>query len=124
MIDIEFAYEYFTKERLFSDAFLMAEENKQLQSLNMAKNQILNQKFSTYEDEEKETLIKKAICEQALYLLETLNTQRSRLINQGVTNFSVEGMSETYDLNKAKDVICKEAKELIKPYLIGSVVIC
>ena len=124
MVSIEFACDYFTNERLFSEVFLQAEENKQLQALNMAKNQILSQRFKKLDDEEKETLIKKAICEQALYLLEVMNSQRYKLINQGVTNFSVEGMSETYDLNKAKDVICKEAKELIKPYLIGSVVIC
>ena len=124
MVEIEFAYEYFTKERLFPDAFLTAEENKQLQALNMAKNQILSQRFSIYEDENKDISIKKAICEQALYLLETLNTQRYRLIDQGLTSFSVEGLSESYDLNKAKNIICKEAKEIIKHYLIGCATIC
>ena len=124
MINIEFAYDYFSEERLFSDAFLLAKEREQIQSLNMAKNQILSQKFNNYIDDDRETLIKKSICEQALYLLETLNTQRSRLINQGVTSFSVEGLSENYDITKAKNVICKEAKELIKPYLIGCASIC
>ena len=124
MVNIEFAYDYFYNERLFSDAWLMANGKEQIQSLNMAKNQILNLKFNNYDDENKEILIKKAICEQALYLLETLNTQRSRLINQGVTNFSVEGLSESYDLNKAKDIICKEAKVLISTYLLGCVAIC
>ena len=124
MVDIEFAYDYFTKERLFSDAFLAAEEIKQIQALNMAKNQILSQKFNKYVDCNREVLIKKAICEQALYLLETLNTERSKLINQGVTGFSVEGLSESYDITKARNVICKEAKELIKPYLLGCASIC
>ena len=124
MVSMEFAYEYFTNERLFSDVFLMAKEREQIQSLNMAKNQILSQRFKKYEDENKETLIKKAICEQALYLLDIMDNQRHKLISQGVTSFSVEGLSEHYDLNKTNEIICKEAKELIKPYLIGGVVIC
>ena len=124
MVSIEFAYDYFTNERLFSESFLMAEENKQLQALNMAKNQILSQKFKKLDDENKEMLIKKAICEQALYLLDVVGNQRHKLISQGVTSFSVEGLSEHYDLAKSNEIICKEAKELIKPYLIGSVVIC
>ena len=124
MVSIEFAYDYFTNERLFSESFLMAEENKQLQALNMAKNQILNQRFKKLDDENKETLIKKAICEQALYLLDVMDNQRQKLISQGVTSFSVEGLSEHYDLAKSNEIICKEAKEFIKPYLIGGVVIC
>ena len=124
MIDIEFAKSYFNDERLFSDAFLKASEKEQMQSLRMAKNQILNQKFNRYIDCDREDLIKKAICEQALYLLETLNTERVKLINQGVTGFSVEGLSESYDATKARNVICKEAKELIKPYLLGCASIC
>ena len=124
MVSMEFAYEYFTNERLFSEAFLQAEDNKQYQALNMAKNQILSQRFKKYEDENKEILIKKAVCEQALYLLDTMSSQRHKLISQGFTSFSVEGLSEHYDLNKTNEIICKEAKELIKPYLIGGVVIC
>ena len=124
MIDIEFAYDYFSEERLFSDAFLKAKPREQYQSLNMAKNQILSQKFNRYTDCNREVLIKKAICEQALYLLETLNTQRAKLISQGVSSFSVEGVSESYDITKARNVICKEAKELIKPYLLGCASIC
>lgn len=124
MVSIEFAYDYFTNERLFSESFLMAEENKQLQALNMAKNQILSQRFKKFDDENKEMLIKKAICEQALYLLDVMDNQRHKLISQGVTSFSVEGLSEHYDLVKSSEIICKEAKELIKPYLIGGVVIC
>ena len=124
MIDIEFARSYFNDERLFSDTFLKANEKEQMQSLRMAKNQILSQKFNRYIDCDREDLIKKAICEQALYLLETLNTQRAKLINQGVSSFSVDGLSESYDMTKAKNVICKEAKELIKPYLLGCANIC
>ena len=106
MITIEDAYSYFYNERLFSDDWLMAENNKQEQSLKMASN------------------LKKAICEQALYLIKTQNTQRSRLIEQGVTSFNVEGLSESYDISKARKKVCTEAIEYLKPYLIGCASIC
>lgn len=122
MVTLEEAYDYFKSERLFADTWIMAEELKQKQSLKMAENQINSMKFNNYADSNKEMRFKKAICEQALYLLE--NSQRQKLINQGVTNFSVEGLSESYDISKNRNGICLEAREFLKPYLIGSVVIC
>lgn len=124
MINIEDALSYFHNERLFGDDFIDAEQNKQNQAIKMAINQIQRLRFSTYIDEEKEDNFKKAICEQALYLIQTQNTQRSRLIDQGVTSFSVEGLSESYDISKASKKICSEAIEYLKPYLIGCVSIC
>lgn len=124
MISIEDAYSYFYNERLFAEDWLMAENNKQEQSLKMATNQINRLKFSKYTDEDKEVNVKRAICEQALYLIQTQNTQRTRLIEQGVTGFSVEGLSESYDISKASKKICSEAMEYLKPYLIGCVSIC
>lgn len=124
MISIEDAYSYFYNERLFAEDWLMAENNKQEQSLKMASNQINRLKFSKYTDKDKENNIRKAICEQALYLIQTQNTQRTRLIEQGVTGFSVEGLSESYDVSKISKKICSEAMEYLKPYLIGCVSIC
>lgn len=124
MISIEDAYSYFYNERLFAEEWLMAENNKQEQSLKMASNQINRLKFSKYTDKDKEVNVKRAICEQALYLIQTQNTQRTRLIEQGVTGFSVEGLSESYDISKASKKICSEAMEYLKPYLIGCVSIC
>lgn len=126
MISIEDAYSYFYNERLFSDDWLMADNQKQEQSLKMATNQINNLKFNKYteKDKEKEDDIKKAICEQALYLIQTANTQRARLIEQGVTSFSVEGLSESYDNSKVKNKVCSEAMEYLRPYLLGCVAIC
>ena len=124
MISIEDALSYFHNERLFSDDFINLDVNKQNQALKMATNQINRLKFSRYIDEDKEDNLKKAICEQALYLIQTLNSQRSRLIEQGVTSFSVEGLSESYNTSKAKERICNEAMEYLRPYLIGSVLIC
>lgn len=123
MINIEDAYSYFYNERLFGEAWLEADNMKQEQSLKMATNQITRLKFSMYIDDLKEDAIKKAICEQALYLIQTLNNQRSKLIEQGVTSFSVEGLSESYDSSKARKV-CTEAMEYLKPYLLGCVAIC
>lgn len=124
MINIEDALSYFHNERLFGDDFINAEQNKQNQAIKMATNQIGRLKFSMYVDALKEDAVKKAVCEQALYLIQTANSQRQRLIDQGVTSFSVEGLSESYDISKAKNKICSEAIEYLKPYLLGSVAIC
>ena len=127
MITIEDAYSYFYNERLFSDDWLMAENNRQEQSLKMATNQINRLKFSKYTDKNKEDNFKRAICEQALYLIQTQNTQRAKLIEQGVTSFSVEGLSESYSSNGSRpkqNKICSEAMEYLKPYLVGCVSIC
>ena len=124
MVTIEDAYSYFYNERLFAEDWLMAENNKQEQSLKMASNQINRLKFSKYTDKDKENNLRKAICEQALYLIQTQNTQRTRLIEQGVTGFSVEGLSESYDISKVSKKICTEAMEYLKPYLIGCASIC
>lgn len=124
MINIEDAYSYFYNERLFGEVWLEADNMKQEQSLKMATNQIARLKFSMYVDDLKEDAVKKAIYEQALYLIQTLNNQRSKLIEQGVTGFSVEGLSESYDTSKSKNKVCSEAMEYLKPYLLGCVGIC
>lgn len=124
MITVEEAKKYFSEERLFSDDFLKAEDSKKEQALKMATNQIKRLKFNNYEDADKEKNFKKAVCEQAIYLLQTLNIQRSKLIEQGVTSFSVEGLSESYDISKVKNKICQEAMEYLKPYLLGCASIC
>ena len=124
IITIEDAHNYFYNERLFSEDWLTVEDIKQKQSLKMASNQIKRLKFSNYTDKDKEDNIKKAICEQALYLIQTQNTQRAKLIEQGVTSFSVEGLSESYNVSKSSNKICNEAMEYLKPYLIGCAAIC
>lgn len=124
MINIEDALSYFHNERLFGDDFLNAEQNRQNQAIKMATNQIDRLKFSMHVDDLKENAVKKAVCEQALYLIQTANSQRQRLIDQGVTSFSVEGLSESYDISKAKNKVCSEAMEYLKPYLLGCAAIC
>ena len=122
MVTVSEAYDYFNNERLFAEAWLISENKKQEQSLKMAENQIMALKFNCYE-ENKEVVLKKAICEQALYLIETLNTQRGKLINQGVASFSVEGLTESYDV-KARQNICAEARSMLSVYMLGVASIC
>ena len=128
MISIEDALSYFHNERLFSDDFVNADTKKQEQALNMATNQIFRLRLNKNIDLEKEEDIFKAICEQALYLLETQGSNRSKLIEQGVTSFSVEGLSESYDTSKIKssatNKICSEAMAYLKPYMTGGYQIC
>lgn len=125
MIELADAYYYFVDERLFSDKWLELPIEKQTQSLRMAENQIKSF-INKSEDLSNEEDYKKAVFEQALYLAETQNSQRSKLIEQGVTSFSVEGLSESYDLNKVKlnNKICSEAMQYLKKYITGGYAIC
>jgi hypothetical protein len=66
--------------------------------------------------------VKKAVCEETLALLTIGNSKRIQLQKQGVTQFSVTGISESYSSN-TKKLLSNEAIELLKPYLGGSVVI-
>ena len=124
MITLTEAYEYFNNERLFSDKWLQATTQVQTQSLKMSENQIKMLNLNTEIDLENEEDYKKAIFEQALYLVETQNSNRSKLIEQGVTSFSVEGLSESYDNSKANKKVCSEAMQYLKKYMLGGFAIC
>lgn len=124
MITLTEAYEYFNNERLFSDKWLQVTTQVQNQSLKMAENQIKMLNLDTEIDLDNETNFKKAIYEQALYLVETQNSNRSKLIEQGVTSFSVEGLSESYDNSKANKKVCNEAMQYLKKYMLGGYAIC
>ena len=122
---IQEAYNYFYNERLFSDTRLNATDKQQNQALNMATNQVKRLVKDMDLDNED---VKKAVFEQALYLLETQNSDRAKLIEQGVTSFSVEGLSESYDTSKikssSKSKICSESLAYLKQFLGGSYEIC
>lgn len=126
MITLVEAYEYFNNERLFSDKWLESSTQVQTQSLKMAENQIKMLNLDTEIDLENEEDYKKAIFEQALYLVETQSSNRSKLIEQGVTSFSVEGLSESYDTSKSNTnkKICSEAMHYLKKYMLGGFAIC
>lgn len=126
MITLVEAYKYFNEERLFADKWLELEANKQEQSLKMAENQIKMLNLDTDIDLDNEVDFKKAVFEQALYLVETQNSNRSKLIEQGVTSFSVEGLSESYDISKStvNKKVCSEAMHYLKKYMLGGYAIC
>lgn len=127
MISIEDAYSYFNNERLFSEKWLEATTERQYQSLYMATNQIKRLNLVKDIDFNNDDVVR-AICEQALYLIETQGSSRSKLIEQGVTSFSVEGLSESYDTSKSKNStknkICSEALAYLRPYIAGGYEIC
>lgn len=127
MISIEDALSYFNNERLFSDDFINADTKKQEQSLKMATNQIKRLNLVKDIDFNNDDVVR-AICEQALYLIETQGSSRSKLIEQGVTSFSVEGLAESYDTSKIKsssiNKVCSEALAYLRPYIAGGYEIC
>lgn len=69
--------------------------------------------------------VKDACCEEALALLERRNNQRRQLQDEGVTSFSIGNLSESYktDITIAKRLHSDEAKDLLMPYIAGSVAI-
>lgn len=127
MINIQDAYSYFNNERLFAEKWLEATSERQYQSLYMATNQIKRLNLAKDIDFNNDDILR-AICEQALYLIETQGSSRSKLIEQGVTSFSVEGLSESYDTSKIKsspkNKVCSEALAYLRPYIAGGYEIC
>jgi len=77
--------------------------------------------FPRYPDEEVPETVKEACCEIALALLERGNSQRRKLQQEGVQSFVLGNMSETYTAGAGKGLLSQEAKELLRPWLLGSV---
>lgn len=65
--------------------------------------------------------VKDACCEEALALLERGNSQRRKLQQEGVRSASIGSLSETYAPGSARGLLSQEAKELLRPYLVGAV---
>lgn len=79
--------------------------------------------FPRYPDTEIPEAVKEACCEEALALLERGNSQRRKLQQEGVQSFSLGNMSETFAAGAGKGLLSQEAKELLRPWLIGAVMI-
>ena len=78
--------------------------------------------FPRYPDMEVPQTVKDACCEEALAILERGNSQRRRLQQEGVQSLSVGGLSETYVAGaRGGGLISQEAKELLRPWLLGAV---
>jgi hypothetical protein len=77
--------------------------------------------FPRYPDTEIPEAVKEACCEEALALLERGNSQRRKLQQEGVQSFSLGNMSETYTPGAGRGLLSQEAKELLRPWMLGSV---
>ena len=78
--------------------------------------------YSIWNCEEEVTQnVKEAQCEEAITLLERGNSQRRKLQHEGVSNFSLGGMSENYKDGAGRGLLSQESKELLRPYLAGAV---
>jgi RNase P subunit RPR2 len=127
------ANEYFS-DRLHADAWAEAADADKEKALAMATKAIDRQPlkgrktdlvqemaFPRYPDTEVPQAIKEACCEEALAILERGNSQRRRLQKEGVQSFTLGNMSETYAPGSGKGLLSQEAKELLRPWLIGAV---
>ena len=125
------ANEYFSN-RLHADAWAEASDADKEKALAMAAKAIDRQPlrgrkmdpsqalaFPRYPDTEVPEAVKEACCEEALAMLERGNSQRRKLQQEGVQSFSLGNMSETYITGAGKGLLSQEAKELLRPWLLG-----
>ena len=132
---IEYADEYFAG-RLHAESWSGAANSIKEKALKQATRAIDRQRlkgnktnpsqplaFPRYPDTEIPEAVKEACCEEALALLERGNSQRWKLQQEGVQSFSLGNMSETYTPGAGKGLLSQEAKELLRPWLLGGVLI-
>jgi len=134
-IDVAGANEYFGR-RLHAESWSGADSETKEKALRQATRSIdrmplrgrktdLHQPlaFPRYPDTEIPEAVKEACCEEALAILESGNSQRRKLQREGVQSFTLGNMSETYIAGAGKGLLSQEAKELLRPWLIGAVMI-
>jgi len=134
-VNLTEANEYFSN-RLHADAWAEASDADKDKALAMAAKAIDRQPlsgrkadtaqtlaFPRHPDTEVPVAVKDACCEAALALLERGNSQRRKLQQEGVQSFTLGNMSETYIAGAGKGLLSQEAKELLRPWLIGAVMI-
>ena len=132
---IEYADEYF-KNRLHAESWSGADSETKEKALKQATKTIDRQPlrgrktnpeqelaFPRHPDTEIPAAVKEACCEEALALLERGNSQRRKLQQEGVQSFSLGNMSESYAAGAGKGLLSQEAKELLRPWLLGGVFI-
>ena len=132
---IEYADEYFSG-RLHAEIWGQADESTKEKALKQATRAIDRQllrgrktnpeqelAFPRHPDPEVPEAVKEACCEIALALLERGNSQRRKLQQEGVQSFTLGNMSETYAPWAGRVLISQEAKELLRPWLVGGVFI-
>jgi hypothetical protein len=132
---IEEANEYFSG-RLHAESWGQSDESTKEKALKQATRAIDRQPlrgrktnpeqelaFPRHPDTEVPEAVKEACCEEALALLERGNSQRRKLQQEGVQSFTLGNMSESYAAGAGRGLLSQEAKELLKPWLIGAVMI-
>ena len=132
---IEYADEYF-RNRLHAESWGQADSETKEKALKQATKTIDRQPlrgrkmnpeqelaFPRHPDTEVPEAVKEACCEEALALLERGNSQRRKLQQEGVQSFALGNMSETYITGASLGLLSQEAKELLRPWLLGGVLI-
>ena len=132
-VNLAEANEYFSS-RLHADAWAEVSNADKEKALAMATKAIDRQPlrgrktetgqalaFPRYPDTEIPEVVKEACCEEALAILERGNSQRKKLQQEGVQSFSIGNLSETFAAGAGKGLLSQEAKELLRPWLIGAV---
>ena len=132
-IDIDGADEYFAV-RLHAESWSGADSETKEKALKQATKTIDRQPlrgrktnpeqelaFPRHPDTEIPAAVKEACCEEALALLERGNSQRRKLQQEGVQSFTLGNMSESYAAGAGKGLLSQEAKELLRPWLLGAV---
>ena len=130
---IEYADEYF-KNRLHAESWGETSEADKEKALRQATKTIDRQllrgrktnpeqelAFPRHPDTEVPEAVKEACCEEALALLERGNSQRRKLQQEGVQGFTLGNLSETYAPGAGRELLSQEAKELLRPWLLGAV---
>jgi hypothetical protein len=130
---IEYADEYFAG-RLYAESWGETSDADKEKALRQATKEIDRQllkgrkatdtqelAFPRYPDTEVPETVKEACCEIALALLERGNSQRHKLQQEGVQSFTLGNMSETYASGAGRGLLSQEAKELLRPWLLGGV---
>ena len=132
---IEEANEYFAG-RLHAEVWEQADDETKEKALKQATKTIDRQPlrgrktnpeqelaFPRHPDTEIPAAVKEACCEEALAILERGNSQRRRLQQEGVQSFTLGNMSETYAPGNGRGLLSQEAKELLRPWILGGVMI-
>ena len=127
------ANEYFS-DRLHADAWAEVSDADKEKALAMATKAIDRQPlkgqktdtaqtlaFPRYPDTEIPKEVQEACCEEALAILESGNSQRRKLQQEGVQSFSLGNMSETFAAGAGKGLLSQEAKEFLRPWLLKAV---
>ena len=134
-VNLTEANEYFS-DRLHADVWAEASDADKEKALAMATKTIDRQRligrkavseqalaFPRHPEIKIPEAVKEACCEEALALLERGNSQRRKLQQEGVQSFSLGNMSESYAAGAGRGLLSQEAKELLRPWLIGAVMI-